>query len=366
MGAAATTTNPADFANRLQKYYSRQLLKALQYNLRLAAYGQAKEVPANSAANQIRFFRPRKASRAGVQALTEATAPANLTEVAVGYVDATLKQRGALAKVSDIVRGIDLFDTVDVYTKTMGADAALDYDMVCNHAICSNAGVADSDGTANPIPAGVTTLYGSNTSFERFAGVANTGVSANDFATLAAATSANSKITRAVHLGCITQLKKNNVPMVNGKYPVICPPEILFDIRQDATWVSAAVFDAARLRSLFQWAEFELDGGIFVEQNNPFREDVATYGTYNPAGGLFSVLYLGDGAFGVPKLSGSVAGSNPASPSIILLTQPDKADPLNQVVTLGWKAYYTAILLWTNEASDLPHAVQLRCKSTFI
>src|SRR4051812_43814159 len=115
MGAAATTTNPADFASRLQKYFSRQLLKALQFNLRLGAYGQAKEVPANSAANQIRFFRPRKANRSGVGALTEGTAPANLTEVAIGYVDATLKQRGALAKISDIVRAIDLFDTLDAY-----------------------------------------------------------------------------------------------------------------------------------------------------------------------------------------------------------------------------------------------------------
>ena len=64
MGAAITTTNPADFANRLQKYFSKQLLQALTFNLRLGSYGVAKELPANSAANTIRFFRPRKANRA--------------------------------------------------------------------------------------------------------------------------------------------------------------------------------------------------------------------------------------------------------------------------------------------------------------
>jgi hypothetical protein len=39
--------------------------------------------------------------------------------------------------------------------------------------------------------------------------------------------------------------------MINGKYPVICPPQLLFDIRQDATWIAAAVFDAGKLKSLY-------------------------------------------------------------------------------------------------------------------
>jgi N4-gp56 family major capsid protein len=364
MGAAITTTNPADFANRIQKYFSKQLLKALQFNLRLGSYGVAKELPANSAANTIRFFRPRKASRAGVGALNEGAAPANLTEVAIGYVDAALSQRGALAKISDIVRATDLLDTLDVYTKTMGADAALDFDTVCSHAICSKPGQADADATANPIPAAQTTMYNTNGSFERFAGVANTGNSAADFGTLSGNATAASKLTRAVHLGAITQLRVNNVPMVNGKYPVICPPQLLFDVRQDGTWISAAVFDSPKLKSLYQWAEFELDGGVFVEQNNPFTE-LATYGTFDATGGIFSALYLGADAFGVPKLSGSTAGSDPRMPSMIVLSQPDKADPLNQVVTIGWKSFYTAVLLLTNEASDKPHLVQLRAKSSF-
>lgn len=371
MGAATTTTNPADFANRVQTFYSKQLLKALQFNLRLGAYGTAKGLEANSGANTIRFFRPRKANRSGTQLLTEGTAPTNLTEVAVGYIDILLKQRGALASITDIVRAIDLLDTLDLYSKTMGADAALDFDTVCMHAICSQGGQADADATANPIPAGQTTLFGSNGSFERFAGVVNTNVSATDWTALAALSASNSKLTRAIHLGAITKLRVANVPMVNGKYPVICPPQVLFDIRQDSTWISAAVFDAANLRSIYKWAEFELDGGVFVEQNNPFVEQLQ-YGKFDNAGvtdstktAIFSVLYLGEQAFGVPKLSGSTAGSDPRSPRMIVLTQPDKADPLNQKVTMGWKAFYQAALLLTNEASDVPHCVQLRCKATF-
>ena len=69
--------------------------------------------------------------------LTEGVTPATKTEVAVGYVDSILKQRGATAELTDIVRAIDLLDTLDLYTKTMGADAALDFDGVCLRSICS-------------------------------------------------------------------------------------------------------------------------------------------------------------------------------------------------------------------------------------
>ena len=63
MAATITTLQPTDFTNRLQKYFSRQLLLAAVYNLRLGSFGTAKELPANSAANTIRFFRPRRAKK---------------------------------------------------------------------------------------------------------------------------------------------------------------------------------------------------------------------------------------------------------------------------------------------------------------
>ena len=358
MGAAITTSNPADFGSRQQTYFSKQLLKALIYNLRLAAYGVAKEVPANSGADTIRFFRPRKAATTYVAKITEGTTPTNLTEVSIGYVDCQLKQRGALAKITDIVRAIDLFDTLQVYVKTMGADAALDFDSICRNAICANPAVA-----AHGLNAAATTMYNSNGSYERFAGVVNTANSGNDFATFHAQAASAAKLTRAVHLGAITQLRQANVPMVNGKYPVIVPAQVLFDVRQDSTWIAAAIQNAEALK-LFKWAEFELDGGVFVEAQNAYREG-ATYGTYSATGENFGCLYLGAEAFGVPKLSGDKAGSDPRSPSMIILTAADKADPLNQVVTAGWKSMYMACLLLTNEASDVPHVVVQRVKSTF-
>lgn len=380
MAATILTTSPADFANRQQKYFSRQLLTALLFTLKLGQYGVAKELPANMAANTIRFFRPRRAkkgtSTSGPRPLTEGTTLTPQTAgAAVGYVDCLLQQRGDLTSISDIVRAIDLFDTLGINSKTMGADAALDFDFVCSHAICSQAGTADLDGTPNPIPAGQTTLYNSNTSFERFAGVVNTLNSGNDFTTLSALSNSQARISRAAHIGMVTRLKGvggvPGVPSFGGKYKAIIAPEVMSDLRQDQTWVTAATYNNTNKIGIDQWVEFTLDGCDFIEAQSPFMETAGHYGVYSPdAGGviannIYSNLYLGQDFFGVPKLSGMRAGSDPKAPSLIVLDKPDKADPLNQITTLGWKAFYSAVLLWTNEASDLPHGGILRTKTTF-
>lgn len=378
--AGSGSVAPADFNNRVQKYFSRQLLNALVFNLRLGTFGVPKEVPANMAADTIRFFRPRRAKKgtatSGPRALSESVPLTPQTPgAAVGFVDCALKQRGDATSMSDIVRAIDLFDTLAINVKTMGADAALDFDFVCSHAIVSKAGTADLDGTPNPIPLGQTTLFNSNTSFERFAGVPNTLVSQTDFNSLAALSNSAAKISRAAHLGMMTRLKgvggEPAVPTINGKYKVLLAPEVMMDMRQDSTWIQAAVFNNTPKIGIDQWVEFTLDGGDFVENQSPFMETTGNYGVYSPDvngainNNIYSNIYIGQEFFGVPKLSGMRAGSDPRAPSLIILDKPDKADPANQQTIVSWKAFYSAILLWTSEATDRPHGGILRTKSTY-
>ncbi|HVX56970.1 MAG TPA: N4-gp56 family major capsid protein [Candidatus Saccharimonadales bacterium] len=344
--AAITTQNPADFANRTQTYFNPKLLKAVIFNLVLATYGWTQKYPAIG--TSIRFFRPRAANTSGVAAIAEGTTPATLTETAVGYVDVPLSQRGALASITDLVQAIDLLNTVQMYVATMGSDAALDLDSVIRNALIT--GLADSNGTY------------AGAYFERFAGVVNTGNSANDFATLAGLSAANSKMTRTRHLAMVTQLKAAKVPKRGGQYVAVVCPEIMHDVRQDTDWIEAATRDYPN-KALFKDGEISLDGAVFVEQNNPFRENV--YKTNAAAGKVFSALYLGDGAFGTPELSNNKAGGSPMGPKLNILAQPDKADPLNLKTLVGWKAYYGAKALITNEASDVPHYGILRVQSTF-
>jgi N4-gp56 family major capsid protein len=359
MGAAVTTANPADFANRTQTYFNPKLLKALLFNLILAPYGAKKDFPAIG--TTIRFFRPRAASKAGVAAVAEGVTPINLTEVAVGYVDVPLSQRGALATITDIVQAIDLLDTVRLYVDTMGMDAALDLDTVIRDALV--AGILNSGTTYKYGPTATQQGYP-----ERFAGIPNTGVSATDFASLVALTPANSKMTRARHIAMITQLKAARVPMIGGKYVVATSPVIISDVRQDTDWIAAATRMADG--SMYKNAEIELDGGVFVPHDNTFIED-QTYGTYddvddNSNGLVYSSIYLGADAFGVPELSNKRAGGSQMSPRVIVLAQADKSDPLNLKTSIAWKAFYGAKPFITNVSGEFPHYGILRTKSTFV
>lgn len=341
--------NPGDFASRVQAFYNPKLQDALKFNLALAPYGLQGKYPAGAVSGvpTVRFFRPRIANTVGVGAITEGTTPTTLSEVAVGYVDVPLTQRGQLAKVTDLVLATDLLDTVKLYTQTMGADAALDLDTVCRNALLT----ALNDSNA--------TYTGAN--FERFGGTANTGTSSTDFTTLVGKAANASQMTRSENMKCITQLKAAKVPQINGKFVAITPPEVIHDLRQDTTITAA--FQYSDVQALYKNAQLSLDGCVFVEATNPFRE--TAYKTYAAAGAIFSTIYLGAAAFGVPGLDNVKAGGSPFSPQLIIINKPDHSNPLGLYVQLGWKAMYGAKALITNVAGEVPHHLVFRSKSTF-
>jgi N4-gp56 family major capsid protein len=371
--AQVSTTNPADFANRRQIFFSKELLKELEFNLRMAQFAEKKSAPATGFL-AIRFFRVRKARKAG-----GGVGPANLTEgvqnlrkseVSIGNLDCYLNQRGDDFEITDIVRATDLLDTLKIYMKTLGQDAALDLDQVITNSLMGDA-TTTNKAKALGLGAAQTTLFNSNNTygiatapyFERFAGIANTGNSANDFATFNALTAANAKFTRLEHLRALTQLRSNDVKPPDGKvFPVIVAPQVKFDIRQDATLVAAMTQrDNAKL---YKYEEFELDGGAFIESTNPWQEK-NTYGTYDVTGGNFTNLYIGDDAYGTVKLSNNIAGGDPTAPKITVLDTADKSDRYNQLVAGSWKVFYGSILKITSDPSDCPHVVASRVKTTF-
>ncbi len=374
--ARATTTNPSDFANRTQTYFNPKILEALQFVLRLAQFGLSEGYA--TIGDTVRFFRPRKASLAGINAqaitfsitplttpttLTEGTKPTNITEVAVGYLDIKMTQRAAYAELTDRLQAIDLFNTLKVYTRTMGEDAALDYDTVCRNQLIN--GLYASNGQdANGSDGGY---------FERFAGVTNSGTSATDHASLIGASKTAGKMTRAAHLSMLTQLKTSKIPKIGGRYVCMTCPQVIHDVRQDTTWVQTGQYQAKE--QLFKDQVIELDGAVFIEQNNPWIE-AAVYGTESatdPGDGLvYSNIYLGKDAFGIPNLTNKMAGGSQSAPKLIILNQPDKADPINQITTIGWKSFFGAgaFIATTNGSTrasgERPRYGILRTKSTFV
>jgi N4-gp56 family major capsid protein len=346
--AMTTTANPADVANRLQTFFSKKLLEHAQHTLRLADFAMKAPLPRNSGSKTIRFFRPRAADASQVQKPTEGVAISTFTEVALAYVDVTLQQFAQATKVSDVLKLIDLFPVLQMNIATMGEDCALQMDSFLRDALVANAAASSW------LPAGQTTLYGSNGAQERFGNAITdiTTASATRYANLLAAASADSKLTRAKALTCVTQLKVNKTPKINGKYVCIVPPQLVHDLRQDADWLDAAKYSS--VQKLYNDEIGELDGVRYVEATNPFIEG-ATYGAYNSAGTVFTAFYFGKDAYGAPELS----GNSPYKPSVMICDKPDKSDPANQFVTATWKAFWGAILL------NSSFVVALRAKTTY-
>lgn len=363
--AMQTTSNPASLAALQQIFLDQNYFNELEFNLKFHKYGIGRSVPANSGHTSVRYFRFRKATTAYVQRMgvdyNEGVVPTTIAEVPVGYIDCYLTQAIQRHQISDIELAIDLIEPKKRNAKSLGKDMALYFDTVCANSMFANPAIS-----ANLVDSRQATLYNSNTAFERFNIPTPTLNSANDFATLSAASASASKMSRAFHIACMTQLEENDVPMVNNRYPVITAPRVINDMRQDSSWFSAAVYNAEALK-LFPGGEFELDGGIFVATTRSFREG-ATYGTRDDTGSIFGVAYLGDEAFVVPKLSSGKAGGAGDSPIITVIDTPDHANPANQFAQITAKTYYGAALIYnptTSAASDVPHVVLGRVQSTF-
>lgn len=372
--AMTTLTNPASVADRYQTYFNRKLLAVQQDELRLEQFGIEAEIPQKAGGTTMRFFKPSLAGGGSgqfsaspglyasptttdvVHALTEGTAIANYRENVFTKQDATLKQYGAATKISDIVTMTDIFNAVRQNITLMGMDAALHHDTVIRNSLV---GSTHPDGATTPLTHGSNGTNGCELFVTGTGTIINSGTSSTNFTTLSALTQATGLATRLMVLGSLTRLKVNKAPKVkNGRYICLLPPQITHDLVRDSDYKTA--FQGTGNSGIFKGQMGDVDGCIFIEATNPFIED-ETYGTYdsvddNADGFIYSTLFLGAGAFAVPKLAGT---QSPLAPQVFINDKPDKTDPLNQFVIAGWKAFYMSM------GVDSKNIVAARSKSTF-
>ena len=137
------------------------------FQLRMEQFADKKTVKAKGTLS-VRFFRARKARKAtgtqGPQNLTEGVQTLRKSEVSVGFLDCLLNQRGDDFEISDIVEATDILETLTIYSKTIGDDAALDYDQVITSSIMGNATTTNL-AKALGLGAAQTTLYNSNNTY---------------------------------------------------------------------------------------------------------------------------------------------------------------------------------------------------------
>lgn len=331
-------TDLSTLTNQYATYFSKKLLEVADHELRLNEFAVQAELPKNVGGRTIRFFRPSEGSAANVQSLTEGVPISTFTNRTLSYVEATLAQIGEAAKITDIVDMTSLFDMLEQNIDGMGIDCALYADTLIRNAL-----VAQTTGLQ----------------IRRAAGAA-TWTALNSDTTTSYATATDLVDAR-------TKLKTNRTPQIDGAYVAIVPAEVARDLMKDADWLEASKYSA--VKQLFKGEVGTLYGIRVIEATNPHvatgsataadEFTFATAGTYGLAAGsrIYTSIITGKGAFGVPKLAGT---QSPHKPQIIINNKADKADPLNQFMTAGWKAMYTALVLNAN------WGIALKSKSRFV
>lgn len=304
------TNTTATLSSQYQTFFSKMLLKYAVQDLRLNEFATPADLPKNQGAKTVTFVRWGAPSTSAVETLsTEGTKPTSTRSLTMTTVVATLTQYGEYAVLTDILSQTELFDSTKAGIQVMGEDAALKSDEITRNELVSNGTKAYAQGAAN-------------------------------WAALAAASAASAKLIVSDILDIATRLKINRAPMFDGGYVAIIPPQVSRDLMNDDDWIEAHNY--ANDKALFKGELGRLFNIRMVEATNPFIEDSGgSEGTHVAAGDIFSTVITGKQAYGVVSL----AGGTPWSPQVIINKNADKSDPLNQTITVGWKAYYTAKVL---------------------
>jgi N4-gp56 family major capsid protein len=307
--ATNTTTS---LSNQYQRYFSKQLLDHAVNTLVLNQFGKQADLPKGMGSKEIRFFRPVVAASSNVQTLTEGTPISTFTDLTYEAVDVTLEQIGEAMKFTDILGWTALLNVLKDGITLMGEDCSLKAD----------------DMTLAAIQTGSPT--------KRYSGGAAT------FNALVALSDANGKFTASDALDSMTNLQINKAPRIQGEYIGIVPPQIARDLMRDTDWLEASKYSS--VKQLFKGEIGSLYGVRFILTTNDWAEanTNGTEGTRVTANKkIYSSFFTGREGYGVVKLS----GSSPMKPQVIINDKPDKADPLNQTIVAGWKAFYQAKLL---------------------
>ena len=356
--ATNTTTTLSD---QYQNYFSKKLLTYAVQALVLDQFGSKAPLPPKSGHKAISMFRWDTPKATDINTLTEGdTSTVGERSISLTKISKTLIQRGKIVKLSDVLNATDLFNSLQQSVKINGQDAAIDMDNITRNILVGsnvgdnvNSGATAMEGGYNANPA--TNLDNGDSLIELYANGTKQTTGSTEYSTFESTTSDNTLDAAAV-LNAVTQLKVNRAqPTKGGNYAAVCSPQVLSDVMQVNEWLNAAQY--SNVEELYKGEVGRLYGAKFVTTTNAFITadalgtdadrfiyDAAAGGGTGNAADVHVSLFLGDGAFGVPELS----SQSPFSPKIIITDSADKSDPLNMLITAGFKVFYTALRQNTN------------------
>ena len=238
-----------------------------------------------------------------------------------------IDQYGTYTTITDRLELRAYDDTILGATEEMGASAAETQETLIRDALLVNTNVMYCDN--------ITLATG-----------AVTGATPTSPAGMEASDTVCSLLTPEMVSKCVTKMKKDRVPTINGKYYAVIHPSVAEDLRNSKSWIEAHKYAATD--EIFNGEIGELHKCRFIE--NVFAPVLGGTNYKNKAGGVtYATYFFGKDAFGIIDPEGGAL-------EMIVKSKEQAGGPLDQFSTIGYK-------FETNGATILYPERVLRCMS---
>ena len=299
----------------------------------------------------VQFYRFR--TQAAVTSnMTELTAPAQVY-LSADTLSATLIQRGAYAKVSDMLVLTAIDPILEDAATLMGEKGARTVDtyirdslgfFVVDHASRSSVTLARwGTGTMNTtgIGARVWTTDPSATTGDGFAMLQN-NTRVSQSSTVVSLTTSGLTVKQIQHAAMF--LRNNNVdPFDDGYYVGVIHPKAAFTLTTASGWKGWQQYTNAEL--IYKGEIGRIGGVRFVETSDAPAFDLSGDTLQTNSGSVFGTYIFGPHAYGVTEIAGKANKQKGYSLFIKQLGSAGTADPVNQQATVGFKITMAAKIL---------------------
>ena len=290
-------------SGELKTFYDTELLENARVEMFYAQFAKKQALPANHGTT-VEWRKWNTFAKAGQ--LQEGVIPTG-QKFGMSSKTGTINQYGTYATVSDKLEMRAYDDVILGATEEMGASAAETQETLIRDALLVNKNVLFCDN--------ITVATGA---------VVSTPVSCNQ---MDATAETMSLLTPDSVAKAVTIMKKNRVPVINGKYYAVIHPSVAYDLRKNDAWIEAHKYAATN--EIFNGEIGELHGVRFIE--NVFAPILKGDDYTNKAGGAtYATYFFGKDAFGIIDPEGGAL-------EMIVKDKSQVGGPLNQFSTIGYK-----------------------------
>jgi N4-gp56 family major capsid protein len=341
------STTGAGLSTLVLTYYEKVGLERMIPKLRFYEFGDKKPLPAQSG-KTVQWYR--FASQAAVTTnMTELTVPAQVI-LSASTITATLIQRGAYARVSDLLIMTAIDPLLEDAATLMGEKAARSVDTFIHSQMgfFVNAAAKRSALTAS--------LTHTGSGARCYSGRIDHGATNDDGfallhnnARLATSALVSSMTTSGLTVKQIQHgamwLRANDVsPFDDGLYVGIIHPKMAYSLMTASGWKGWQKYTSPEL--MYKGEVGQVGGVRFVESSDaPAYQLSGDLFTTAVSGSVFGTIIFGPHAYGVTEISGQGNKQKGYEMFIKQLGSAGTADPVNQAATVGFKITMAARIL---------------------